>query len=75
MAKKLNMTQRWERDHPHDLCPSHPYLANHWRRARGIGESGKKKEMREKYEAALAEKRARESINSTEGNARQSLAD
>jgi hypothetical protein len=59
---KLSLTRQWEIDHPNDkLCPRDPDSARAWRFARGFGDSKRNRVIREKYEAAMAEKRARES--------------
>jgi hypothetical protein len=64
MIKKPNEAQRWLFDHPNDPCPSDPRLARAWRRARHIGpDEWVNHTIRERYEAAMAEKRARERVH------------
>ena len=58
MTKKLSPTKQWELDHPHDIpCPHGPDSAKAWRRARGLDAAGAA--LREKYEQAMREKRAK----------------
>jgi len=55
MAKKPSLTQRWMLDHPDDVpCPRNPAAA--WRLKRGLARS--QREIRKRYEAAMAETRA-----------------
>jgi hypothetical protein len=62
MAKKLTATQQWMIDHPNDTpCPLQPHGAAAWRKARGIGaNAGAERAKVAQYEAAMADKRARE---------------
>jgi hypothetical protein len=54
---KLSATKQWELDHPDDTpCPSGSTAAAAWRRRRGLDAASNA--IREKYEAAMAEKRA-----------------
>ncbi len=64
MAERYNETEteQWMRMHPDDVpCPNTHYEGVAWRRKRGIGwvgESPRDRAIREKYKAAMAEKRA-----------------
>ena len=63
-AKKLSPTQQWMQDHPDDVpCPAMPDAAAAWRRKRGMYSIREMQAQRERYEAAMAEKRLRESGN------------
>ncbi len=58
-TKKLSATTQWMKDHPSDLpCPTDPDAAKAWRKARGIGMHGEKRDTQRKYAEALIEKRA-----------------
>jgi hypothetical protein len=63
--RKLSLTQQWMIDHPDDEpCPRNHSAAQRWRRKRGLErdpiKEAKQEADRTKYEAAIAEKRARE---------------
>jgi hypothetical protein len=58
MTDKL--TQQWMLEHPNDAaCPRTPAAAKAWRIKRGLELSDADKAIRAKYEAAMAERKAR----------------
>ena len=69
MTKKLSASKQWMIDHPDDVpCPNGPDAAAAWRLKRGIytGESEIRAQWA-KYEAAMAEKRAKTETQNTKG--------
>ena len=63
-ARARSATAQWMHDHPYDKpCPRMPDAAAAWRRVRGIGPnvSARQRAIRAKYDAAMREKRERNS--------------
>jgi hypothetical protein len=65
VSPKISGTERWVLDHPSDTPPRGAQAARRWRARRGIGGTPWQIEMRKRYDAAMAEKRAAALKNST----------